>query len=204
MEDDLDLLRAWRAGEDASGERLFERHFDAVYRFFRSKLEGDVGDLAQQTFLALVESKDRFREGSSVRTYLLSIARRRLYRHFRDGYRDEQLDFGVSSLLDLGVSPATAQLQRAEERLLLAALRTLPLELQIIVELHYWESLTGTQLAEVLDIPEGTPRSRLRRALVRLRVALEELAETKQVLHSTSENLDRWAMSLGAALPALA
>lgn len=202
MRDDRELLAAWREGDAQAGERLFERHFDAIYRFFRSKLDGDVADLVQQTFLAAVEAQDSFRGASSLRTFLFAIARRKLYRHLRDRYRDQRLDFEVSSLVELGMSPASVQVERAEQRLLLEALRTIPVELQTIVELHYWEGLRGPELAEVLGIPEGTVRSRLRRALERLRAALAELAESSAVLESTTSNLDRWATSLREALPA--
>ena len=44
MEDDLELLEAWRAGDRAAGQRLIGRYFDSIARFFRSKLGDDVED----------------------------------------------------------------------------------------------------------------------------------------------------------------
>lgn len=45
---DVELLEAWRGGDRRAGEQLFERHFDAVSRFFRNKLEFGVDDLIQR------------------------------------------------------------------------------------------------------------------------------------------------------------
>ena len=53
---DEELLRAWSDGDRDAGERLFERHFESVVRFFRNKAAGDHEDLIQQTFLGCVES----------------------------------------------------------------------------------------------------------------------------------------------------
>ena len=65
----------------------------------------------------------------------------------------------------VAISTASAEAaQHEEQRLLLEALRRIPLDLQIAIELHYWEGMSGPDLAQVLDIPEGTVRSRLRRA----------------------------------------
>lgn len=66
------------------GEQLFERHFDAVYRFFSSKADAsEISDLVQQTFLACVEAVESFEGHSSVRTYIFAIARHQLFRHYR-------------------------------------------------------------------------------------------------------------------------
>lgn len=55
------------------------------------------------------------------------------------------------------------------------ALRRIPVELQIALELHYWEGLSASEFADVLDIPLGTVKTRLRRAKQRLRAELVEL-----------------------------
>jgi RNA polymerase sigma-70 factor (ECF subfamily) len=190
---DEELLTAWKAGDRAAGDRLFERHFDALYRFFGRKTGGDISDLVQRTFLALVEGKERFRGEASVRTYLFAIARNELLVHFRGHRRDEPVDFSVHSLHDLGPSPSQILAGKREDRLLLEALRRIPLDLQIAVELHYWEGLHGPELARVLDIPEGTVRSRLRRGLEMLREQAAQLAESPELLRSTMTDLDRWA-----------
>ena len=75
MADDAELLEQWRAGDRKAGEALFDRHFDAVARFFRNKVDRGIDDLIQRTFLACVESRDRFRGDSSFRTYAFAVGR---------------------------------------------------------------------------------------------------------------------------------
>ncbi len=191
---DFELLDAWRGGDRGSGDQLFQRHFDCLFRFFQSKVGGEAEDLIQQTLLACVEDRERFRQATSFRAYLLGVARNKLYMFFRA--RKPGADLSVSSVEDLGMSPRGVAAERQEHRLLLAALRRLPLELQLAVELHYWEELSGPELAEILELPEGTVRSRLRRAREALTEQLELLAASPELLTSTITDLDGWARTL--------
>jgi len=200
---DEELLDAWRDGDAAAGSELFERHFDALYRFLRGKAEGAVEDLVQQTFLACVKRRDALRSGASFRIYLFTVARHELFEHWRQKQRRAgDVDVGEISLADLATSPSGVVARAAEHKLLLRALRAIPLDLQIALELHYWEGLSGPDLADVLGIPEGTVRSRLRRAREALEEAMTELAEDPGVLTSTRSDLDQWAQSLAAVVHA--
>ena len=66
MDTDRQLLEAWRGGDKKAGKRLFERHYDALTRFFRNKVGPEAPDLVQQTFLGCLERIDRFREGRTI------------------------------------------------------------------------------------------------------------------------------------------
>ena len=196
-ESDEQLFEAWRAGDAAAGAALYERYFDPLFRFLRGKVETAVEDLLQQTFLTCVKRKDALRDGAKFRSYLFTVARHELFEHWRQrAKRAGDVEIGELSIQDLGTSPTGIVARQAEHRLLLRALRTLPLDLQIALELHYWEDLTGPELAEVLAIPEGTVRSRLRRAQEALETAMTELAEDPESLASTRAGLDKWAASL--------
>lgn len=199
-EDDLELLEAWRGGDARAGTALFERHFENLYRFFRNKAEGAVDDLIQQTFLRCVESRDRIRGESSFRTYLFTIAHHELYAFWRKRAREEITDFSERSVEDLATSPSGVVARHREQQLLLSALRAIPLELQVVLELHYWEELSGPELAEVLAIPEGTVRSRLRRGREALEEKMKSLGAEPSLLTSTLTDLDRWAASLRAGV----
>lgn len=175
VSDDLELLTAWRAGDASAGEQLFERHFDSLCRFFRAKLGDDVQDLIQQTLLACLEGREQIR-GDSFRAYLFAIARRRLFDRLRADYRADFATLGSQSLANLGTSPSTCAGRRERQALLFAAMAQLPLDFQITLELHYWEELSGAEIATVLDISEHTVRSRLARAREQLRQQLTALA----------------------------
>ena len=97
---DLELLEAWRGGDRQAGEALFERHFDAIARFFRNKVDHGIDDLIQRTFLACVESKDQFRGEASFRTFLFAVAHNVLGKHYRSQRRHgDRIDFGVTARL---------------------------------------------------------------------------------------------------------
>ncbi len=195
---DLELLDAWRGGDARAGGVLFRRYFAQLSRFFRNKADLGVEDLIQSTFLACVEGRDRFRETSSFRSYLFAIARHHLYAHYRRQRR--AVDFTQTSVVDLGASPSGPLGRREETTALLRALRSIPLEYQLVLELTYWEDLKGPEIAEILEIPANTVRSRLSRARAALREALAAGITAPDLLRSTLTDLDRWAEEVRAEL----
>lgn len=197
MSDDGELFAAWSAGDREAGAQLFDRHFAALYRFFRNKVRTGADDLVQATFLACVEAPQAFRREGSFRGFLFGVARNLLGKHYRTLLRrDGRVDPGVTSLHDLAPGPSEVVAERAEQRLLLAALRRLPLDAQLVLELYFWESMTAPEAAAVLVVPEGTVRTRLRRAKQLLTARLAELASSRELLHSTLTDLEGWARSL--------
>jgi len=187
---DTELLSAWRDGDRDAGDELLRRYFDAVCRFFRGKLGDDVEDLIQRTFLDCVESRDRVRE-DGFRAYLFTVARNRLFDHLRAAQRrPERVDISLRSVEDLGTSPSTKLARTEHERLLIRALRSIPLDYQIALELAYWEQLSGREIAVVLGIAENTVRSRMSRAREALRAKLEQLAASPELSDSTLQSFD--------------
>lgn len=195
---DFDLLAAWRDGDEAAGRELFARYFDAVYRFFRNKVDDAAEDLTQQTFMGLVQGRDKFRGEASFRTYVFMIARKRLYSHLRKhDRRGGAAEYSDTSVADLGLeSPSRMLAVRQEQQLLVHALRRLPIEMQLALELFYWEELSVAEIATVLETPAGTVKSRLQRARTRLDTVLAELSESEALLQSTMDNFDKWAKDL--------
>ena len=194
--DDVELLRAWRAGDRPAGERLVARHFRTVYGFFRNKIDGEVEDLVQRTFLHCLEAANAFRGESSFRTYLLAIARNELFGHYRARGVTVDPQSTALGLIDPGTRPSVIVDRRHEHRLLVRALRSLPLDDQILLELFYFEEMQGPDLAVVLAVPEGTVRTRLRRARALLEKRVAELEAEGEGARATTDDIDRWAGSL--------
>jgi RNA polymerase sigma-70 factor (ECF subfamily) len=200
---DFELLEAWRGGDRTAGNALFDRYFEALYRFFRNKVDDAPEDLVQQTFLALLQAKDGFRGESSFRTYLFVAARSKLYNQLERRRREGGvIDWTSTSCADLGVSPSGLVDAREQQVLLLNALRRLPVDLQIALELYYFEQIRGPELAEILGVPEGTARSRIRRGLELLREGLEQLSRSPADVESTMGDLDGWADATRQAMTA--
>jgi RNA polymerase sigma factor (sigma-70 family) len=200
MADDFELLDRWREGDRAAGNTLFERHFGAVYRFFRNKASDALDDLTQRTFLACAEHRDAFEKRSTFRTYLFSIARNELYAHIRRARGRERLDVETETIADLLPSARQVLAEAEEHRRLLAGLCRLPIDYQLALELHYWEGLTVEQIAVVLDVPLGTAKSRLRRGRTQLARIVAEIGQDEPIPEVTLANLDRWSSEIRSRL----
>ena len=90
--------------------------------------------------------------------------------------------------------------RRREVQLLVMALREIPLDQQIVLELNIFENLSGREISELLSIPEGTVRGRLRLGKDQLRTRLAELARSPAELEATLTDLEGWAASIRRAL----
>jgi RNA polymerase sigma factor (sigma-70 family) len=197
MPDDRQLLDAWRGGDERAGEALFDRHFRSLHGFFRNKVGPECEDLVQRVLLACVERRDGFEGKSTFRTWLFGVARVELLRFYREkGKLAAEVELPTVSVHELDPSPSSILVGAQEERILLAALRRLPLDMQIAVELHYWEQMTATEIAEVLEVPAGTVKSRLRRAREQLEVEIAKLASDPRLRESTAMDMDRWAAGI--------
>lgn len=129
-----------------------------------------------------------------MRAFLLGIARLELLTHFRSARRDAVLfDPAAMTLQDAGTAPPEALARKDDRRLLARALRRLPLDLQITVELHYWEQLSSFEIAEVLTVPAPTIRSRLQRARRLLKSLLQTLESTPAEHTASLATLSEWA-----------
>jgi len=196
--DDPTLLAAWRSGDRDAGSQLFRRHFASLHRFFATKVDdAQASDLAQNTFLAAVEARDRLRPDSHIGAYLFGIARRQLLMLLRGlGRHGTPAVLSESCAEGLLPSPSSVLARGEREALAVRALRRIPLDLQMLLELHYWEGLPTERLAEIFEVPRGTIKSRLFRARREARHALEQLCETPEQRESSVREFGRWVRRL--------
>lgn len=182
---DNELLELWQGGDATAGNELFLRHFRSIRRFFANKVPAEeVEDFVQRTFTGCVTARERIRPDASMRAFMFGVARRQLYKFLRDRASKGRLidvDFGVSSVRDLGHSPSSMMAKQQEHELLLQALQQVSVEHQTIIELYYWEQLSGPEIAEVLDIAPATVRTRLHRGRQAVEEAFARLAHAERV-----------------------
>lgn len=188
---DNELLELWQAGDAAAGNELFLRHFRSIRRFFANKAPAEeVEDLVQRTFTGCVTARERIRPDASMRAFLFGVARRQLYKFLRDRASRARLvdvDFGVSSVRDLGHSPSSMMAKQQDHELLLQALQQVSVEHQTIIELYYWEQLSGPEIAEVLEIAPATVRTRLHRGRQAVEEAFARLARAERTVDLEDE-----------------
>ena len=196
-EADFDRLSAWRAGDRHAGAELVGAHYTAILRFFELRAGYVADDLTQATFLAAVEAKDRFEGHASFRAFLFGIARNKLLELLRKSRRrDAALAAAKHRGPDTGLTPSGLVAIKDEQRTLLLALNRLSEDLQIAMQLHYWEGMAGNEVAEVLGIPPSTVRNRLSRARAELRTHIDAVAPGPRVSKSLLDDLAGWTRSL--------
>lgn len=196
--DDHALLEQWAAGDRTAGGALFERHFRSLHRFFANKLSSlaDVEDLMQQTLVGCIAARSGFRRDAGFRTFLFAIARNTLLKHLRDRHPTPSFDPADVSLADCGMGQSSIVQAKREQQLLLLGLRHIPIDSQVVLEMHYWESMSAVEIAETLGESVPTVRARLRKAREQLVAAIERLARTPEERASTLDGLDAWVRGL--------
>lgn len=155
-----------------SFEDAFEAEFAPLHRYLARRLGGSAADdLAAETFAVAFRSWDRLDPSRPVRPWLYGIAANLVRHHWRKERRmlRAYARTGVDPVFadeDAAVERADAGARQRELAEALAALR--PEEREILL-LHAWAELTDSEIAEALDLPLGTVKSRLSRARERLR-----------------------------------
>jgi len=175
-QDDRHRLRALAAGDQAALEALRRRHGAGLLRYARARLPdpGLAEEVVADVFLAVWRRPDGYAARSTVRAWLFGITRRKV--------RDERRRAGLlvtdeAALLDVAdpaPDPADVLLGAPSAHGLVAAVRRLPLALREVVALAFDQRLTYAEIADALDVPIGTVRSRLHEARARLRAATED------------------------------
>lgn len=184
---DSELLERWRADDESAGRELLMRYFEGLVRFFRGKLDDGIDDLIQRTMLLCLENADKLREAASFRAYVYAVARNELYRHLRTRMKAPiDFDANVTSVHVLGASPSGVLAQREEEHRLMTALRRIPVDLQVTLELYYWEDMTYAELGDILGIHRESVKSRLKRAKQLLR---EEMGSTMEDVEAVARSV---------------
>ncbi len=163
--DDAALLHAWCDGDNDAGDRLLRSVFPRLYRFLFNKIGDETGEIVQQTMLACVEHREMLRDCVNFEAYLLRMARNKLYDFLRKrGRSREDLPGDLPSVHDMRTSMASLIGREARDAQVLTTLRALPVDLQVIIELHYWSEMSMREIADVVELPVGTVKSRIRRA----------------------------------------
>jgi RNA polymerase sigma-70 factor (ECF subfamily) len=181
---DEDLLVFFREGRKEAFGVLVRRYERELFGYLRRYL-GDATmaeDVFQNTFLQVYVKSGQYEPGRPVRPWLYTIATnqaidalRRNGRHQAlslDQGREEAGDGDAHSLLEAlegrGPGPADAAEWQERRELIRASVERLPDFLRQVLVLAYYQGLKYREIAEILDIPVGTVKSRLHAALVKL------------------------------------
>ena len=171
-------------GHDGALNDLMERHATPVFHFLCRMLgsEDDANDLAQETFVRVYRSRDRFKQDANFSTWLFTIAANLARNHLRWRARHPNVSLDAESpeterslgdaLPALGDAPSAGLESDERAAAVRAAVAKLPDEMRETVVLVEWEEKRVADAAAILNVPARTIESRLYRARAMLRERL--------------------------------
>jgi RNA polymerase sigma-70 factor (ECF subfamily) len=172
--DDSVLLHAITGGDEHALQLLINRHAPWLDARLRRRCSDPdiVATVLQDTFVAAWKGATRFRSDGQVAAWLWGIAARRLVSHLRGGKSAVSIilsDDGADSLLASAEEQALLGVEHGD---LGDALRRLAPELRAVVQATILDGLTTREAARLLGVPQGTVKSRMRKAREQLRTDL--------------------------------
>ncbi|HWB79120.1 MAG TPA: sigma-70 family RNA polymerase sigma factor [Nannocystaceae bacterium] len=196
---DFELLEQWRGGDGSAGNELVARHYTTVRRFLEVRLTHAAEDLTQRVFLDCIQQIERRAVHTSFRAYLLGIARNHMLMHLRSSSRHDRMRSFADEEADrpsrkTSLTAIYARMQ--QHHLLLRAMVELPPDLQIALQLYYWDGLSTPEIGEVLEIPASTVTTRLARARELLKRELVRVCPAGPERDSLVRDLSEWTRSL--------
>ena len=180
--DEIIVERALTGDAEAFGEivRRWERRIFALTYGMLGR-EEDARDATQETFLAAFRNLRGFRGEAKVSSWLHRIAvnqcisrQRRSKVRSESALEDEQETNAASFATPLSYSPARVAEGRQETAAVRRAINSLPIELRQVVVMKEFEELTFREIADALDLPLSTVKSRLYTALKQLQMRLQK------------------------------
>lgn len=185
--DDLELMARFQAGDREAYECLVRRHLDLVLRHARRYVgdESSAEDVAQNVFLRLYRSRERFREAKNFSGWLVTITARLALNEIRTRRRKRWVTRGRDENSEIepnwriagnGVAPPDEPLLR-EERIaaVRSALARLPEHQRQAILLQRFEGWDLTQIGEAMDLSVPAVKSLLHRARRALETILEPM-----------------------------
>jgi RNA polymerase sigma-70 factor, ECF subfamily len=172
---DEDLMPLVERGEAAAFEVVYQRHarpaFALAYRICGTRAAAE--DATQEAFLSIWRGGGRYqRERGSVRTWVLGIVHHRAIDVVRRHAVHDRRRAGDDSLAERLETPQRTDVEAArneDRREVRSALDALPAEQQRVINLAYFGGFTHAEIAEMLELPVGTVKGRMRLGLEKLR-----------------------------------
>lgn len=176
--EDLELVERARQGDEDAYAELVTRYQALAARtaYVITGSDADAEEAAQEGFVKAFYALDRFRAGAPFRPWLLRIvANEAINRRKAAGRRPT---VGLSVVLDrasgdTALSPEALALAHERREVVLDALRRMREEDRLVIAYRYFFDLSEVEMAEALGVARGTVKSRLSRAIARLRAAME-------------------------------
>lgn len=190
MDDDI-LIKAHLKGDKSAFEVLVKKHQESVGRLAYSIMKSDQGvaDIVQEVFLAAFRGLSKFRGDAAFKTWLYKITVHETMRYLKKRKRWTSFldkDVSTAQVADVAFvlfddankdSPEHLVLDSQKKALIQEAMNKLSENHHIVLHLHYQEDLSVQEIAEILEIPLGSVKSRLHYARLQLKDLLSPFFE---------------------------
>jgi RNA polymerase sigma-70 factor (ECF subfamily) len=169
------------SGNEQSIETLVRQYETDVFRLAFSIVgeAGDANEVMQETFIAALKSLGTYREKSSFKAWLFTIAVNTSRSHLRKRKALERLRTTLTAIFQVDsqkqVLPEDLIIQNETEAAIWNSLNRLDERHRMVVLLRYFHDLSISEISEILSVNEGTIHSRLFTAREKLRIALSQL-----------------------------
>lgn len=192
-EEDAALIRRARAGDQSALDELVQRHYRTVFNL-AYRLSGnydDAQDIVSEAFIRVHNALPNFRGDASFSTWLHRIVRnvfldeRKKQRIRTHSSLEEMVELEDSSvsrqIVDPGPGPQFAVEQEERATIIQQAVLTLPENQRLMIGLYHFQHRSYEEIAEIMDLPIGTVKSRLNRARLALK---NKLSGSRELLGS--------------------
>jgi RNA polymerase sigma-70 factor, ECF subfamily len=181
-ESDLQVLTALRQGDTNALGILYDRYGTAVYRLALRMLANptEAEDLTQEVFLAFWRGVDKYEpDRGTLLVFLLTITRSRALNRLKQQNSQQNLSQRVGNYLPrTNSNPGMESVTLGELRERMnSALGELPATQKQVLEMGYYQGKSQSEIAQELDLPLGTVKTRSRQGLIKLRQFLHDLVE---------------------------
>jgi len=179
-------------------EPVLQLAYGVAYRLTRSP--ADAEDLVQDSALQAFKFFGQFTPGTNFKAWLLRIMTRLYYADYRKRKRQParialedaeplflNLHVHAAGLAELGADPARLVFERLGEAEIAEAMAALPDEFRLVCTLYFMQDASYQEIADILECPVGTVRSRLHRGRHMLQKAVWHLAEERGIIESLRE-----------------
>ena len=180
-EEDSELFARAQRGDTAAYEEIVQRYQQVAFRtaYVITGSVPDAEEAAQDGFVKAYRALGTFRRGAEPRPWLLKIVANEARNRVRSAGRRHHLELRLAERFrpgDAAPSPEAETVAAEDTHRLLELVNALSEEDRLVITSRYLLELSGEETAAVLGIPEGTVKSRLSRALARLRTTLGEVS----------------------------
>ena len=164
--DESKLLKAIGVGDETAFGEIYRRYHRQVYNYLYSIIRESSGtdDVLQEVFIGIWKGAARFQNKSSPKTWIYRIAYKQAMSWFRKHHKDMNME-KIEEKVDLDDNPEETAIATMQNHQVQKALEQLAPKHRAVLELAFIQAMSYSEIAEILECPIGTVKSRMSHAL---------------------------------------